>query len=786
MKARHGFLLPLLLLAVSAAALSRNENVVPNPGFEEDASWSPVGKGFAYDATQHHSGGRSLRCENAGPDEVSGAMLAVVLDPPVNHPFRVSGWSRADHAGVMQDYNLYLDVFYEDGTPLWGQKAEFKPGTHDWQYSELVFPVAKPVKRIEVYVLFRKARGTVWFDDVVVSLAPFKFTGVSVSPGLFGTGAGLLAGTSLPAAWAVRSTQTEGCVVSEYTGDALPIHIVEPAPFPKGGFFVVTAKDRLLGETIAQRVDMPADTSEAKPLPYRVWTENAMTRLMPYAMPSSGAGAVPEAAISLARNEYESFQLAVLPAPGVALKNVSVDPPVLSRAGDGATLPPFAFCWYQEGYVRVETLAPHPADPTAAAGWWPDALLPVDRFNVAPGFTQALWFTVHAPADALPGVYTGELVIRPEGQAETRVSLRVEVYDFTLPVRGHMKTAFALMDGFLERVYGKPLNPELRRRYGAYLLEHRLNPDDISRTTPPDIDDLKYYADKGINAFNVLNMVEGRGNVPWVCYSELPVYTPAFLKSVQDRLDPYIAELRKTGLAPLGYIYTFDERGKEFYPVIRDFFGMVKRRYPELHTLTTAGVPQEPAVLDDLNVDWLCPLTSNYDLDKAARCRAAGHQVWSYVCLGPRYPYANWLCDHPLIEARLLWWQAFQQKMDGFLYWGLNIWDRPGNDKPIDPKMGSFLDWSITTGGEYAWLHGDGRMLYAGPDGPIGSIRLEAIRDGLEDYEYLCMLGDVDKAREACLPVTRSLTEYSRDPVVLAKTRAEIAAKITALSERGV
>jgi len=769
----------IFLPAFSASALPRNENIAPNPGFEENAAWGAVGKGFAYDTAQHHSGARSIRCENGSPDEVSGAMLAVVIDPPINHPFRVSGWSRADHAEVVQDYTIYLDVFYEDGTPLWGQKADFKPGTHDWQYSELIFPVKKPVKRIEVYVLFRKAKGTVWFDDIVVSLSPFKFTGVSVSPGLFGGGAGLLAGTSLPAAWTVRSTQPDGGVVSEYSGDAPHIRILEPGPFPQGGRFVITAKDRLLGETIEQRVDIPADAPDAKPQPYRVWTENAMVRIMPNALPSGG-GAVPQATISLARNEYESFQLAVLPAPGVALRNIAVDPPVLRRVGDGAALPPSAFCWYQEGYVRMDQLIPHPADPTAAAGWWPDALLPVDTLNVKPGFTQALWCTVHASADALPGVYVGEMALRPEGRPETRVSLRVEVYDFTLPVRGHMKTAFALMDGFLERIYGKPLDPELRRRYGVYLLEHRLNPDDISRTAPPALDDLKCYAGKGINAFNVLNMVEERGTAPWVCYSELPVYTPEFLQKIQDRLDPYVAQLHKTGLAPLGYIYTFDERGKEFYPVIRDFFGMVKRRYPELHTLTTASLPQDPAVLDELNVDWACPLTSVYDFEKAKRCRAAGHQVWGYVCMGPGHPYANLLCDHPLIEARLLWWQAFQQEMDGILYWGLNIWDRPGNDKPIDTSKGPLLEWSITTGGDYPSLHGDGRLLYAGPEGPIGSIRLEAIRDGLEDFEYLWLLGDRDNAHEACLPVTRSMTDFTRDPSVLTRTRAEIAARIAA------
>jgi hypothetical protein len=135
-----------------------------------------------------------------------------------------------------------------------------------------------------------------------------------------------------------------------------------------------------------------------------------------------------------------------------------------------------------------------------------------------------------------------------------------------------------------------------------------------------------------------------------------------------------------------------------------------------------------------------------------------------------------------LIESRVIWWQAYQQKMDGFLYWGLNIWDQPGNDRPIDPAANPKLEWSITTGGDYDWLHGDGRLLYAGPDGPIGSIRLANIRDGLEDYEYLWLLaqrtGSVDTARQECIPVTEDLTTFTRDPGVLLRQRDAIAQRL--------
>ena len=144
--------------------------------------------------------------------------------------------------------------------------------------------------------------------------------------------------------------------------------------------------------------------------------------------------------------------------------------------------------------------------------------------------------------------------------------------------------------------------------------------------------------------------------------------------------------------------------------------------------------------------------------------------------------------DNDLIQARAIFWQVYHQKFDAFLYWALMLADRPGNETPIDPADGPFLDWSISTSepdGWIPWLHGDGRMLYAGTDGPIGSIRLDNIRDGLEDYEYLWMLsdatGDPEAGREACVPVASGLSEFTNDPAVLRRERDDIARRIEGL-----
>ena len=436
--------------------------------------------------------------------------------------------------------------------------------------------------------------------------------------------------------------------------------------------------------------------------------------------------------------------------------------------------------WHQVGFVEFKELSQGAELPEdAAPGWWPDPLLPVSKFHVPPAFTQPLWFTVYAPPGTPAGTYAGEVTIESANADPINVAVEAQVYGFDLPAQSHLKTAFALMDGYLEQLYGKPLSAQLRRAYGDYLLQHRLNPDDISRTSPPDLEDLEYYSLRGLNAFNVLNMVEPRGQRTWVCWSPPEVYTPAFKQHLIEQLDPYVEELKRRGLLGKAYLYTFDERGEEFWPILREYFGLVKQRYG-IPTLTTAYVPQDPAVMKDLNLDWNCPLTAVYKFDQAEACRQAGLQVWAYTCCGPRKPYANILGDDPLIESRLLWWQAFHQKFDGFLFWGLNIWQREHNDYLIDPERdGPLLRWSITTSPPGVdWtsaLHGDGELLYPAKDGPLGCIRLANIRDGLEDYEYLWMLGeragDVELARRACLPVTENLTTFTLDPQVLSTQR---------------
>ena len=144
-----------------------------NGTFEElqdsrPTGWNLFDRGFQCAPGAGRHGSTAILCENATEASASGACQTPVLNRTNATPLVVRGWSRAEGVtgGADSGYSLYGDLTYEDGTPLWGQTADFRCGTHDWERREFVILPEKPVKSITLYCLFRGHAGKAWFDDV--------------------------------------------------------------------------------------------------------------------------------------------------------------------------------------------------------------------------------------------------------------------------------------------------------------------------------------------------------------------------------------------------------------------------------------------------------------------------------------------------------------------------------------------------------------------------------------------------------------------------------------------
>ncbi|MBC7529645.1 MAG: hypothetical protein H7308_19125 [Chthonomonadaceae bacterium] len=146
-----------------------------NGGFEGGGAnslpnWTAYEGGYDVDRTVKHNGTLSLRLDNSNSVSQKGASQTVTLNQTEPTPIQLSGWSKAEGVtGVKNDdYALYVDLVYNDGTTLWGEVSAFRTGTHEWERRKFVIFPRNPVREMTVYVLLRRHAGTAWFDDVSV------------------------------------------------------------------------------------------------------------------------------------------------------------------------------------------------------------------------------------------------------------------------------------------------------------------------------------------------------------------------------------------------------------------------------------------------------------------------------------------------------------------------------------------------------------------------------------------------------------------------------------------
>ena len=160
----------------AAFFLPESLNFLNNPGFEEAdaASWGANEGTCEVDASQHHSGKQSLNLHNSSPSEQSGVSQTILLNQKAPRPIIVRGHAKAENVSGHPDrtFSIYVDIYYTDGTALYGQTINWQTGTTDWQCGEMKIEPAKPIRNVNVYLLLRGHTGAAWFDDIFVAEDP--------------------------------------------------------------------------------------------------------------------------------------------------------------------------------------------------------------------------------------------------------------------------------------------------------------------------------------------------------------------------------------------------------------------------------------------------------------------------------------------------------------------------------------------------------------------------------------------------------------------------------------
>lgn len=195
----------------------------------------------------------------------------------------------------------------------------------------------------------------------------------------------------------------------------------------------------------------------------------------------------------------------------------------------------------------------------------------------------------------------------------------------------------------------------------------------------------------------------------------------------------------------------------------------VKEKCPEILLIEACHSHELDNILD-IWVPQLNFYQEGYDFYRERQEK--GDQVWFYTCLAPQGQFANRFLELPLIKTRLLHWINFKYGATGYLHWGFNQW-RADSDPYGETTYMNLESGNTLPGGDSWIVYPDHGKLY-------GSIRLEAMRDGIADYSLLKMLEkkDPELSHELCRQVVFNWTLYDTDGDHFRKIRHEILEKL--------
>jgi hypothetical protein len=470
--------------------------------------------------------------------------------------------------------------------------------------------------------------------------------------------------------------------------------------------------------------------------------------------------------LSSARGETVDTQV-IVQGPAAGLTNVNVSASALTGPG-GASLPAASFTLYREYYLTVTGTASYGggSNPPLGSGTYPEPLIPFNdpetglplcgtgatlkacNATLAAGQNQPYWIDIsvpHGPTNSPPGIYTGSISITADQGSET-IPVTLTVWNFELPAQPSELSLWTLWP---------PAAGNTTTTLGQALMRNKvMGWYDMPANASSDMTNF------GLNRL-ALNLFYRVGIECDGSYSNLPstseINTAAANFPTGIALDLYVAdELNGCTKA---------------YPALETIGTNAHAANRSVKTIMTAnttdsnlyGAIDHWVLLDSVQQWPALPFTGGGDL-------------WSYTSCNAGFGNApEWMVDYPPINERI---QAgflnWTQGATGILYYRADGWSA-GN------TLGSWnnVDTTNCEGGHKR--PGDGIFLY--PPGPIASsesapgIRLKAIRDGIQDYDYaqiLKNLGQVPFVNSAILPIATSWSNWSHDPNALESARLKL------------
>jgi len=370
------------------------------------------------------------------------------------------------------------------------------------------------------------------------------------------------------------------------------------------------------------------------------------------------------------------------------------------------------------------------------------ALVPVtSSFEIPSGMTGQLWFSFN-PKDIAPGSYKGSAQVLSNGEIiqsvplelnisnvkfPEKTSLKCLIWDYCFPVphysitKDNFKDAIAMMKKFFINI---PVGKAVLASYPGkkdFDKTGKL----ISKLDFRLFDEwIKLWPDAA--AYQIFLLVTEDNDK----FAGFAPGSPEFENAIAGWLNSFSAHVRSKGMDPGKIMFnTLDEpRNPQNYQTLGKWVTAMKKSGADFPIFS------DPVCLEKENnmryatdalkeVDILCPLMAYYlsyskDIkDFFEKEKAAGKEMWFYMCTEPNREFDP-------SYFRLQPWQAFKYGATGSGFWSFSDTGKlPSNWNP----------YTNPTGNDYSLVYIDEKSITTAK-------QMEAVREGIEDYQYLVML----------------------------------------------
>ena len=424
------------------------------------------------------------------------------------------------------------------------------------------------------------------------------------------------------------------------------------------------------------------------------------------------------------------------------------------------------------GYVKVgRSVWDYSRDRiTSGSGYYPDPVIEQETVNVDFGDTQPIWISIPIPANAEKGLYKGQVTITGKiGKKAFSMTkdYAVKVYPVTVEKTSLWVTNWFSIDTAQLKWMngGKSIVPfseqhwEYIRTLARKMADYRQN---VAIISPLALSEFTYENGKWKTDFakfdmaveifiqeGVIGRIEG-GHIggrestwtsqfvvmvpkkeidPQKQFDNIPISDPRAQEFYGDFIVSLRDHIKEKGWDKIYMQHIADEPIEENIKSYIEIAKFVRKLAPDFKFIDACHSKNLNGMLDI----WVPQLDyMNRDYDFYTKQHQSGKEIWFYTCLNPKFEYVNRFIELPLLRTRYMHWVNYKYNIPGYLHWGLNYWslgDPFGEQTGIQYEGGNILPG------------GDSWIIYPRDGKLFSSIRFDAMRDGIVDYELLMMLG---------------------------------------------